>query len=84
MQNLVLESIKSVTKISRRQLSSVTVKKVVYVTQRNKFVTKLIVNVVMLNKLDENVSKKSFLDVNVSKNFMDQIVSNFFLRGNCQ
>ena len=71
MQNLVLTNVKSVTKISCRQLSSVTVKKVVYVAQKNKFVTKLISNVIMLIRLDENVSKKSFLDLNVNKIFMD-------------
>ena len=79
MQHLVLESIKSVTKISYHQLSSVTIKKVAYVAQRKKFVTKLIVNVAMLTRLDGNVSKKLFLDINVSKNFMDQIVNNFLL-----
>ena len=83
MQNLVLKSVKSTTKIFCRQLSSVTIKKVAYVAYRNKFVTKLIPNVVMLTRLNENVNKKLFLDINVSKNFMDQIVSNFFLEKNC-
>ena len=45
IQNLILESVNSATNMSYRQLPFVTVNKIVYVTQRDKFVTEMIVNV---------------------------------------
>jgi len=58
---------------------SITVKKVAYVTQRDEFVTKLITNVAMLTRLNENVSKMQFLDVNVNNILLDKNVDIFFL-----
>ena len=48
-------------------------------TQMDEFVTKLIVNMIMLNRLDENVTKISFLNVNVSNILLDENVNIFLL-----
>ena len=49
IQNLVPESVKSATNVSGRLLPAVNVNKIVYVAQRDEFVTKMIVNVVISN-----------------------------------
>ena len=48
-------------------------------TQRDKFVTKLIANVINLIRLSKNVSKISFLNVNVSNFLLDENINIFFL-----
>ena len=44
----------------------------------DEFVTKLIDNVAMLNKLDENGNKLLLLDLNVSNFLLGKNVNNFF------
>jgi len=46
--------------------------------QKNEFVTKIIVNIAIRTRLNKNVSKISFLDVNVS-NFLLNENTNIFL-----
>ena len=48
----------------------------------NKFVTKMIVKVAMLIRLEENVSKISFLDVNIINFLLDKNVNIFLLEEN--
>ena len=79
IQNLVPESVKSATNVSGRLLPAVNVNKIVYVAQRDEFVTKMIVNVVMLTRLDKNVSNIPFFDVNVSNFLLDENVNIFLL-----
>jgi len=43
-------------------------------TQKHEFVIEMIANVTMLTRLDENVNKISFLDVNVSNFLLDEYV----------
>ena len=43
------------------------------------FITNLIINVIMLNRSDENVNKLSLLDLNVINFLMYQNISNFLL-----
>jgi len=52
------------------------------VTQKDKFVIEMIVNVIMLIKLDKNISKISFFDVNVNNFLLDENVNNFLLEEN--
>ena len=49
-------------------------------TQSDEFITEMIVNVVMLTRLDENVSKIQFLDINVSNFLSDKNVIIFYWR----
>ena len=44
----------------------------------NKFVTKMIVNVIMLTRLNENVNKIPFLDINVSNILLDENAKIFY------
>jgi len=60
---------------------SIIVNKIAYVTLRDKFVTKLIVDVSMLNRLDENVNN-FLLYANVNNIFWIKNVSNYFLDQN--
>jgi len=48
------------------------------VIHRDEFVTKLIVNMVMLNRLNKNISKLTLLDLNVSNFLLNKNVSIFF------
>ena len=57
---------------------SVTINNIVCVTRNDEFLTKSIANVIMLNKLDENVYKLPLLDLNVSNLLLEKNVSNFF------
>ena len=66
------------TNILDHQLLSVIVNKIVYVTQKNEFVTEMIVNVVIPTRLDKNVSKILFLNINIS-NFLLVENVNIFL-----
>jgi len=54
--------------------------KIVYVTQRNEFVTQMIVNVAMLTRLDKNVSK----NINVNNFFVGKKCQYFFIGEKCQ
>ena len=45
----------------------------------DKFVTKLIVNVVILNRSDKNINKLLLLDLNVNNFFLDQNVNKLSL-----
>ena len=47
-------------------------------THRDKIVTKLIVNVIMLNRLGKNISKLSLLDLNVNNFLLEKNVSIFW------
>ena len=62
---------KSVTNLFRRELLSVVVNKITYVEQKETFVTKLTIIVIILHRLDENVNKLSLLDESVN-NFFGQ------------
>ena len=62
---------KSVTNLFIRELLSVVVKKITYVEQKETFVTKLTIIVIILHRLDENVNKLSLLDESVN-NFFGQ------------
>ena len=48
----------------------------------DKFVTKLIVNVVILNRSDKNINKLLLLDLNVNNLFLDQNIGKFSLDQN--
>jgi len=63
--------VKSVTNLFRRELLSVVVNKITYVEQKETFVTKLTIIVIILHRLDENVNKLSLLDESVN-NFFGQ------------
>jgi len=52
------------------------------VAQKNECVSEMIANVVMLTRLDKNVSKIPFLDVNVSNFLLDENVNIFLLEEN--
>ena len=73
IQNLVSKNVKSVTNISSCKLLSITVNKIAYMTLRDKFVTEMISNVVMLTGLNENVSK-------IKINFVERKMSIFYWR----
>ena len=45
----------------------------------NEFITRLIVNVIMLNRLNENVNKLLLLDLNVSNFLLDDNVYNIYV-----
>ena len=49
-------------------------------TQENKFVTEIIVNVVMLTRLDKNVNKIIFLNVTINNFLLDRKMSIFSIR----
>ena len=48
--------------------------------QRDEFVTEMIVIVVMLTRLDKNINKISFSDVNVINFLLDENVNIFYWR----
>ena len=79
--NLLPESIKSVKNLSSHQLLSVTVKKVVYVAQRDEFVTKKLANMVISNCQHKDIFvMKYFLDFRSSRSrnrdICDIVISN--------
>ena len=51
-------------------------------TQKDEFFTEIIINVIMLIRLDKNVTKILFLDVNVNNFFLDKNVNIFLLEKN--
>ena len=53
--------------------------KIAYVTQKDEFVTEM-VNVIMLTRLNENIRKMQFLDVNITNFLLDENVNIFYWR----
>ena len=51
-------------------------------TQQDEFVTGMVVNVIMLTRLDKNVNKIPFLDVNVNNFLLNKNVNIFLLEEN--
>jgi len=51
-------------------------------TQNDEFVIEMITNVVILTRLDENVSKTSFLDINFNNFLLTENVNIFLLEEN--
>ena len=51
--------------------------------QKDEFVTELIADTVMLTRLDKNVSKILFLDINVNNFLLDENINIFFIGGKC-
>ena len=59
-----------------------TFNKIIYVAQTDEFVTGTIANVVILTRLNENVSKIPFLDVSISNFLLDENINIFLLEKN--
>jgi len=71
-----------VTNIFDHQLFSITVNKIVYVAQKDEFITELIANVVIPTRLDKNVNKILFLNINISNFLLVENVNIFLPKEN--
>ena len=49
-------------------------------TQNDEFITEMIVNVTMLTRLDKNVSKILFWDININHFLLDENINIFYWR----